>query len=1023
MFLDTSNVLRGPRRRMCVASGLIVASVVLSHSKLQSNDKPLPPPVDRMVTFEQDVRPILEKRCFECHGPTRQRGGLRLDSGDAIRKGGTTGVVIVAGKSAESLLICHVGAVGDTKRMPPKGDPLSKDQIAILRAWIDQGAKIPIAVAPAAGADKGWAFTPLKSNAIPAVPNEHGKWVRNPVDAFVLQKLLANGLTPSPEADRRTLIRRLTIDLTGLAPTSDEIDAFQNDLSPQAYERLVDRLLASPRYGERWARHWLDVVHYADSHGHDEDGPRPNAWPYRDYLIRSFNDDKPYARFVKEQVAGDVLYPNDPQALIATGFLAAGPWDQSGLAGIREDTLDRLVAYYLDRDDMVTTTLSTFSGLTVGCARCHDHKFDPITQEDYYSLQAVFAGIQKADRTFDSNPEIGKKRVQLQQSLADARAEKGKVLPALLGGDRQAEANTFEAEWRKAEKPWVTPDIVSVSSQHGAALKPLLDRSILSLGTRPDKDTYTITLATDLTAMTGLRLEVLSDETLPKQGPGRSDNGNLHLSEVRVRVKEKGKLGPGTLVKLKAATADFNQKDWEIARAIDADPETAWGIHPAVGQSHRAIFEFDKLIGFEAGTDLTIELDQLHGRGHLIGRFRIAVTNTAAPHHAVSPILPTPIAELLAVSPSRRTDSQKAALAQYAREKRLEQELAALPPPSRVYSGMKLSSKEGGSTLPPRIVHMLHRGDATKPGAIANAGSVAALPGLPGRFKLTDANDEGQRRAALADWLTYADNALTWRVIVNRIWHYHFGKGIVDTPNDFGKMGGTPSHPELLDWLAVTFRNGGSLKSLHRLIVTSSTYRQSVKHDPSSTAKDGDNRLLWRMNRTRMDAETLRDSVLLLSGRLDETRYGPPVPHFLSQPGVHITPEADYDRFDLDAPASRRRSIYRYHFRTRPDPLLEALDCPDASQSAPARATSVGALQALALWNNKFTLRHAEHLANLAVKSTDRESEQIGFVVRQIFGRSPTVTERAEWTRYVQKHGLANFCRVLFNCSEFLFVD
>ena len=261
-------------------------------------------------------------------------------------------------------------------------------------------------------------------------------------------------------------------------------------------------------------------------------------------------------------------------------------------------------------------------------------------------------------------------------------------------------------------------------------------------------------------------------------------------------------------------------------------------------------------------------------------------------------------------------------------------------------------------------------------------------------------------------------------MIVNRAWHYHFGKGIVDTPNDFGKMGGAPSHPELLDWLAVTFRDGGgSLKSLHRLIVTSSTYRQAARHDSASSVKDADNRLLWRANRARMDAETVRDSVLLLSGRLDDTRYGPPVKHFLSKPGVHVTPEADYDRFDPDAPEARRRSLYRYHFRTRPDPLLEALDCPDASQSAPARATSVGALQALALWNNKFTLRHAEHLADLAVNSSDRETDRIKFVVSRVYGRGPTEAEQTEWSAYVRRNGLANFCRVLFNSSEFLFVD
>ena len=275
-------------------------------------------------------------------------------------------------------------------------------------------------VPPADRADN-WELRPIVRPAIPATPGQYRNWVRNPIDAFVLQKLLANGLSPSPEADRRTLIRRLTVDLTGLTPTPKEISAFENDRSADAYEKLVDRLLASPRYGERWARHWLDVVHFADTHGHDEDGARPNAWPYRDYVIRSFNDDKPYSRFVTEQIAGDVAFPGDPNAIIATGFLAAGPWDQSGLAGIRDDSIDRIVAYYLDRDDMVTSTFSTFAGLTVGCARCHNHKFDPITQEDYYALQAVFAGVNKTDRTFDADPAVGKKRARLQDSLSQVQ--------------------------------------------------------------------------------------------------------------------------------------------------------------------------------------------------------------------------------------------------------------------------------------------------------------------------------------------------------------------------------------------------------------------------------------------------------------------------------------------------------------------------------------------------------------------------------------------------------------------------
>jgi hypothetical protein len=378
------------------------------------------------------------------------------------------------------------------------------------------------------------------------------------------------------------------------------------------------------------------------------------------------------------------------------------------------------------------------------------------------------------------------------------------------------------------------------------------------------------------------------------------------------------------------------------------------------------------------------------------------------------------------VGPEWRSPSHKAELARMVWERRVERELAGLPPPSRVYCGTNRFTADGSfrPAKTPRPVHVLKRGDINQPGPRAVPGSVESVPGLPGRFPESDPNDEGQRRAALARWLADPANPLTYRVIVNRVWHYHLGKGIVDTPNDFGKMGGAPSHPELLDWLAAGFRDGGgSLKQLHRLIVTSSTYRQISRHDPAAAALDADNRLLWRMNRGRLDAESVRDAVLLASGRLVETMYGPPVMHFRMTPGVHVTPVADYGEFDLDQLQARRRSVYRYVFRTRPDPLLETLDCPDASQSAPVRTGSVSALQALALWNNRFILGHAEHLASMAARNSPEIAAQVGFVTLRVLGRPPTEAELREWTDYARRHDLANLCRVLFNSSEFLFAD
>jgi mono/diheme cytochrome c family protein len=997
-------------------------------SEGRASDKPLPPPAQGRVDFLRDVLPIFETRCVECHGPAKQRGKLRLDSLPGVRKGGASGEVVLAGQSAESLLIRHVVGSEDATRMPPKGETLTDQQVGILRRWIDlEAGRTPTAQSPSPRPNPlNWAFFPPKRSPVPVLPAAHRAWVRNPIDAFVLETLQAHGLRPSPEADRRTLIRRVSLDLTGLPPIPEEVDRFVGDPSSDAFERLVDRLLGSPRYGERWARHWLDVVHYADSHGQDQDRPRPNAWPYRDYLIRSFNDDKPYDRFVSEQVAGDVLSPDDPGAIAATGFLAAGPWDESGLMGISEDSLDRQIAHYLDRDDMVTTTMSTFAGLTVGCARCHDHKFDPITQDDYYALQAVFAGIDKAERTFDVDPKLARKRAELEQLLTQLRGWRQKAEPALLAPVRQAQAAAFEAEWRAVEKGWVVPEPLGWRSKQGSVLKPLLDRSVLSMGARPDKDAYIVTLGTDLVGMTGLRLEVLSDETLPMSGPGRADNGNLHLSEVRVRVRPKGSAEPGVLVPIKAAVADFDQAGWGIPRAVDGNPATAWGIHPAVGQSHQAVFAFDQAAGFAGGTEVAVELDQLHGGSHLIGRFRISLTTTSSPTAELPRILPAALRELMEVPEEWRSPAHKAELARSVWERRIDREFAELPPPSRVYCGTNRFTAEGSfrPARSPRPVHVLKRGDISQPGNPAVPGSVQSVPGLQGRFSESDASDEGQRRAGLARWLTDPANPLTYRVMANRVWHYHFGKGIVDTPNDFGKMGGTPSHPELLDWLAVEFReSGGSLKKLHRLIVTSSTYRQSSRHDPVAADLDADNRLLWRMNRVRLDAESVRDAVLLASGRLVETMYGPPVMHFLMTPGVHVTPVANYDEFDLDQPRARRRSVYRYVFRTRPDPLLESLDCPDASQSAPVRTGSVSALQALALWNNRFILRHAEHLAALASHHSPEIAVQVEFVSFRLLGRPPTDAELVEWGDFARRHDLSNLCRVLLNSSEFLFAD
>jgi mono/diheme cytochrome c family protein len=701
--------------------------------------------------FPKQIAPILEQHCLRCHGKKSQRGGLSLATTSDALAGGDSGPVLIPGKPDESHLLALVS--GDKPKMPKKAAPLNAQQVALLRKWIEQGAPWPKDVSLAERKETGETWWSLKPFVRPSVPAGHSSgWARNPIDAFVLDRLEKQGMKPSPEVDRRTLIRRLSFDLLGLPPSPAEIDAFVRDSSPDAYERLVDRLLDSPRYGERWARHWLDVVHYGDTHGYDKDKLRPNAWPYRDYVIRAFNEDRPYSRFLKEQLAGDVFYPGTRDGIAGLGFLAAGPWDFVGHVELREGTLDKQITRNLDRDDMVATTMNTFASLTVQCARCHDHKFDPITQEEYYSLQAVFAAVDRADRPYKTDPNS---------------AETGMVYAAAT-----------------------------------------------------------------------------------------------HFTPAGAFTPTNGK---------------------------------------------------------------------------------------------------------------------------------------------------------------PRSIYLLRRGSEKTPVREVGPGTVACLMDLPSRFPFVG-HPEGERRAALALWLTDPRNPLTWRSIVNRVWLYHFGQGLVETPNDFGRMGGKPSHPELLDWLAIEFRDGGqSIKQLHRRIVHSATYRQTSADNPAHARLDGGNRLLWRMNRQRLDAESIRDAVLAVSGRLDQRMYGPGFRTFgfLDDHSPHYK----YEEYNPDDPAGHRRSIYRFLVRSVPDPFMETLDCPDPSLRVEKRNESLTALQALAVLNDKFMLRMAEHFAAHVEKMGGDLAAQMNSAYRRALGRELTAEEGRVLFDYARKHGLANTCRLILNTNEFSFVD
>jgi mono/diheme cytochrome c family protein len=956
--------------------------------------------------FSSKIEPLLKERCYQCHSHEKKmKGGLTLDSRSGWEQGGDSGPAIVVGKPEESLLIKMVRWTDEDHQMPPK-EKLPAAEIAAIEEWVKRGAPDSRVLEKARpSATDWWSLKPL---AKPALPSGNDAVGDNPVDRFIRARLAERKLTPSPETDRRSLIRRVMFDLHGLPPSPCEVEAFEKDADPQAYEHLVDRLLASPRYGERWARHWLDTIHFAETHGCGHDLPRDHAWRYRDYVIESLNDDKPWPRFVREQLAADRLFPDEPRLIAALGFLGAGVFDHSAYQ-TAPTNFD-----YLDRDDLVTQTMAAFTSTTANCARCHAHKFDPITQEDYYALQAVFAGIIEGDIPFDEDADIAKQRKRWQSLLTAADAQDRAILLA-------AENEPLVAEWEAHQGPsakWTTLSYESFVSTEGSTLSRS-GEIIIAGGTRPEKDTYVITASSPLPAITALRLDVLADKSLPKDGPGRQDNGNLTLSELEAKAFAAGAAQPVKL-KFSRATADFNQQGWTISMAIDGNPATGWGIHPAEGQSHCAVFELAEPLTLKPNAKLTISLRQLAPQSHLIGRFKLSATDEPAARTAAMPLLAT---EALKAPSEKRNEAQRLALAAHALRLRATEEIEKLPPPSLVYAAAKkadvlLAVSKGTPTTvaKPKVVHILKRGDFDKPLAEAESGALSAVTALPARFTKAHAGDESERRAALADWIADDQNPLTWRSIANRVWHYHFGRGLCDTPSDFGRMGGAPSHPELLDWLACELReSGGSLKHLHRLIVTSAAYRQSSEYREDAAKIDGDNRLLWRMNRLRLDADSFRDFVLATADRLDLTVGGPSERQFITGPPVQLTPTLDYAAYDWAALPKHRRSIYRFVWRGVPDPFLETLDFPDLGLLAPTRSFSASSLQSLALFNNAFVLHFSSELGQ-QIKTPDE-------AIRRILLREPKEDELRALTVYAEQNSLAALCRVLLNSNEFLFVN
>ncbi|MBN9522056.1 DUF1549 domain-containing protein [bacterium] len=1027
--------LTGPAAVFAAAIGF----VTVGHLDAQ----PAPDAKAAAVDFARDVRPILNRHCVACHGAEKQKGGLRLDRrADALR-GGDSGKAVVPGNAADSLLLNLISGADPDAVMPPRGDRLTPAEVGVLRAWIEQGARWPDDGSAVGNPADWWSLKPLVRPTVPTVPAAAGFVVRNPIDAFVLATLRANGLTPSPEADRRTLIRRLYFDLIGLPPTPDEIDAFAADPDPLAYEKLVERLLASPHFGERWARHWLDVVHFGETHGYDKDQPRPNAWPYRDYVIRAFNADKPYSRFVREQIAGDVLFPGTADGIEALGFLSAGPWDFIGHVELPESKIDGRVARHLDRDDFVSNTVGTFLSLTAHCAQCHNHKFDPIPQEDYYRLQAVFAAIDRADRTYDPDPGTGPRRAELTAKRAAAQervtrvedAAKAKAGPALaeldrrlasakqVSGARPPEHGYHSALADKADAAkWVQVDL-------GESLA--LDRVVL----RACHDDFN-SIGAGFGFPVRFKVEVSDDATFARAAVVADHTAAEFPSPARNPVRLAAGGAKGRYVRLTAT---------KLAGRLPTD------FILAVSE----LEAFDAAGANRAAKKAVASLDSIEAPA----RWRRANLTDSK--------FPTGTPEELTALTARRTRLLEDALtpeataelkAALADRDTADQELRKLPATQRtayvgtVHTGSGNFLGTGKDAGRPRPIHLLARGDVTKPGREVVPGPLTQIPGLPAALDLPPDHREGDRRAALARWVTDAKNPLTWRSAANRVWQYHFGRGIVETPNDFGKMGALPTHAELLDWLAAELRECDSLKHLHRLIVTSSTYRQSsstrnaecgmrnagtlgamaaatgfpvlipqsVIRNPQSV--DADNRYLWRQNRRKLEAEAVRDSILWAAGKLDRTMGGPSFRDFVVERPEH-SPHYQYHLHDPDDAKSHRRAIYRFVVRSKQQPFMAALDCADPSLAVDRRNETVTPQQALALLNNRLAVTMAGHFAGRVRPLATDDAGRVAAAFRLAVGRAPTADERRTLADYATAHGLPAACRLILNLNEFVFAD
>ncbi len=895
------------------------------------------------VDFVKEVRPLLQEHCYSCHGKEKQKSGLRLDiKSEALKGGDSHAPNIKPGKASESPLIHFIEGQDEDMLMPPKDKRLSPEEIALLRRWIDEGAAWPEGIDTAQAINKRdwWSFKPLQS-----VPSS------STIDSLLLTTLRETGLTFSPEASRRDQIRRLYAILHGLPPTPEEVESFVNDPDPAAYEKRVDQLLDSPRYGEKWARHWLDVIAFGETHGFEVNTPRPNAWPYRDYVIQALNKDIPYPQFILEQLAGDTC-----GADAATGLMVAAAALLPGQIGKDEES--KAKARQDELNDMVSIVGGAFLGLTLHCARCHDHKFDPVSQADYFGLQAVFSGVRHGERPVLS-PEL-KAAQEAQQSLH----------PRLL----------------QAMHRLLTLETPALSK----------DRQRSPVHTRRNLETLSPVSTqklrfTILATSENNRLEPCIDELEVFDSKGN----NIALASTGAKV---------------TASGSWNSEKHRLAHLNDGEygNDRSWiSTTKGAGWVQVEWPESRTLSGVVWGRD---RLDKYQDRLPVSYRIEVATANNqwqVVSDSTNRKAYPGPNARLEMTQPE---DSLQVAAWHDARGALDDLE-------SKWRSRGTVPVVYAGRFEKPAPSYRLNRGDVTQPREAVPPSAVTTIgPAL----RLSEATPEQQRRIALARWLADPANPLPARVFVNRLWLHHFGEGLVSTPNDLGRNGALPTHPQLLDYLAGEFIRGGwSMKRMHKQIVMSQAWRQSSAPQAESLQRDAQTKNLWRFPPRRMDAEALRDGLLAVSGSLDLRMGGPGFSVFAPNNNyVRV-----YDPLPDYGPEQWRRMIYMTKVRMAQDSTFGSFDCPDAGQTQPKRARSTTALQALSLLNSGFVVQQSERFAaRLQREAGPDVSRQIHRAFSLCFQRAPDAAEVTACTALIQQHGLTELTRVLFNTNEFLFI-